>query len=86
MSTRLTLADLNARDARGFADALSGLYEHSPWIPERAAGKRPFERLTDLHAAMTAVVQEAHEDAQLALLRHHPDLAGRAAEPATGES
>jgi 2-oxo-4-hydroxy-4-carboxy-5-ureidoimidazoline decarboxylase len=75
----MTLADLNARDAAGFVDVLSGLFEHSPWIPERVAGQRPFDSLTALHAAMTEAVAEAGEDAQLALLRNHPDLAGRAA-------
>jgi 2-oxo-4-hydroxy-4-carboxy-5-ureidoimidazoline decarboxylase len=79
VSDRLTLADLNARDAAGFVDVLSGLFEHSPWIPERVAGQRPFDSLTALHAAMTEAVAEAGEDAQLALLRNHPDLAGRAA-------
>ena len=79
MSDRLTLADLNAREAAGFVDALSGLFEHSPWIPERVAAQRPFGSLTALHAAMTEAVAEAGEDAQLALLRNHPDLAGRAA-------
>nr|WP_242480339.1 2-oxo-4-hydroxy-4-carboxy-5-ureidoimidazoline decarboxylase [Rhodovibrio sodomensis] len=75
----MTLADLNARDAAGFVDALSGLFEHSPWIPERVAGQRPFDSLTALHAAMTAAVEAAGEEGQLALLRNHPDLAGRAA-------
>lgn len=79
MSDRLTLADLNARDAAGFVEALSGVYEHSPWIAERVASQRPFDSLTALHTAMTEAVAAAGEDAQLALLRNHPDLAGRAA-------
>ncbi len=79
MSDRLTLDDLNARDAAGFVEALAGLYEHSPWIPEQVAGRRPFDSLTALHAAMTEAVNAAGEEATLALLRNHPDLAGRAA-------
>ena len=79
MSDRLTLADLNARDAAGFVEALSGLYEHSRWIPEQVADQRPFDSLSALHAAMTEAVAAAGEEAQLALLRNHPDLAGRAA-------
>lgn len=79
MSDRLTLSELNARDAASFVDALAGLYEHSPWIPEQVAGSRPFDSLTALHAAMTKAVNDAGEDAQLALLSSHPDLAGRAA-------
>ena len=80
MSDRLSLNELNARDAAGFVEALAGLYEHSPWIPEKVAGRRPFDSLTALHAAMTEAVNAASGEAQLALLRNHPDLAGRAAE------
>jgi 2-oxo-4-hydroxy-4-carboxy-5-ureidoimidazoline decarboxylase len=79
VSDRLTLSDLNARDADGFVEALGGLYEHSSWIPQQVAGQRPFDSLTDLHAAITQAVAAAGEEAQLALLRNHPDLAGRAA-------
>jgi 2-oxo-4-hydroxy-4-carboxy-5-ureidoimidazoline decarboxylase len=78
VSDRLTLTDLNARDSTGFVDALADLYEHSPWIPEQVADQRPFDSLTALHAAMTQAVDTAGEEAQLALLRNHPDLAGRA--------
>ena len=79
MSDRLSLEDLNALEPAGFVDALAGLYEHSPWVPERVADQRPFDSLSDLHAAMSQAIQAAGEDAQLALLRNHPDLAGRAA-------
>ena len=53
------------------------LFEHSPWVVERAAWN-----LTaggDLHAALMRVVREASGDEQLALIRAHPELAGKAA-------
>jgi 2-oxo-4-hydroxy-4-carboxy-5-ureidoimidazoline decarboxylase len=75
----VTLHALNAMDGRQFAAALGGAFEHSPWVAERAWAARPFESLDALHTAMAAVVHDAGPERQLALLRAHPDLAGRAA-------
>ena len=74
----LTLDQLNAATPAGFTDLLAGTYEHSPWIAERAAAARPFHSLAQLRQALVAVVQQAGEDAQLALIRSHPELAGKA--------
>ncbi|HSE13048.1 MAG TPA: 2-oxo-4-hydroxy-4-carboxy-5-ureidoimidazoline decarboxylase, partial [Rudaea sp.] len=75
----IALSDLNAMPAAQFATALVGIFEHSPWIAERTAARRPFASVLDLHAAMTGVVDRASSDEQLALIRAHPELAGRAA-------
>ncbi|MBQ5947149.1 allantoate amidohydrolase [Massilia sp. ST3] len=74
-----TLTELNACDAPVFVERLRGIYEHSPWIAERAAVRRPFASLAALKLALQAVVTEAAQDEQLALLRAHPELAGKAA-------
>ncbi|MCC2954218.1 allantoate amidohydrolase [Massilia sp. IC2-477] len=74
-----TLSDLNTCEPGAFVEALRGIYEHSPWIAERAAGKRPFASLAALKLALQDVVTQADEDEQLALLRAHPELAGKAA-------
>ncbi|CAN7546188.1 allantoate amidohydrolase [Massilia sp. LjRoot122] len=74
-----TLPDLNSLAPAAFAEALRGIYEHSPWIAERAAGLRPFASVTALKQALQAVVTRATLDEQLALLRAHPELAGKAA-------
>ena len=79
VAAALTLADINRMSAEDFRRALGGVFEHSPWIAERAWAARPFASLDALHAAMTRVVAEASRDERLALLRAHPDLAGRAA-------
>jgi 2-oxo-4-hydroxy-4-carboxy-5-ureidoimidazoline decarboxylase len=55
------------------------VFEHSAWIAERAWRLRPFASVDVLHGAMTRVVREASREERLALLRAHPDLAGRAA-------
>ncbi len=74
----LTLDQLNAASAAEFTTLLDGTYEHSPWIAERAAAARPFATLAQLKQALVRVVQEAGADAQLALIRSHPELAGKA--------
>lgn len=76
---RLSLDDLNAADEAGLVAALGDIYEHSPWVAEAIAGRRPFASLTDLHAAMVQAVLGAGTTRQLALIRAHPDLAGKAA-------
>lgn len=58
---------------------MGGIFEKSPWIAEHAHAAGPFDSLTALHRAMTAIVASANDDEKLALLRAHPDLAGRAA-------
>jgi N-carbamoyl-L-amino-acid hydrolase len=74
-----TLQDLNSQDAAAFVAALRGIYEHSPWIPERAAIKRPFATAAALKLALQEVVANASVDEQLGLIRAHPELAGKAA-------
>lgn len=73
------LAELNAATRDAFVAHLGGVFEHSPWVAERAWERRPFASRDALHAAMVAVVEEAGPERQLALLRAHPELAGRAA-------
>lgn len=74
-----TLEHLNAAETSAFIAALHGIYEHSPWIPERAALQRPFRNLTAFKLALHKVVIDASRAEQLGLIRAHPELAGRAA-------
>jgi 2-oxo-4-hydroxy-4-carboxy-5-ureidoimidazoline decarboxylase len=66
-----------------FASALGGIFEHSPWVPERAAAQRPFASLDSLHGAMVLAMWAASEPEKLALLRAHPQLAGKEADTGT---
>jgi 2-oxo-4-hydroxy-4-carboxy-5-ureidoimidazoline decarboxylase len=74
-----TLDDLNRMDLAGFEAAIGGTFELAPWVAAAAHSKRPFATVGDLHAAMMEAVHRAPRDAQLAFLRNHPDLAGKAA-------
>ena len=84
----LTLEQLNAATPAEFITQLAGIYEHSPWIAERAASRRPFRQLEQLKLAMINAVREAGHEEQLALVRAHPELAGKAmlAKTLTAES
>jgi len=75
----MNLTQLNALDRGGFVGALGGVFEHSPWVADSAWSRRPFTSLDALHAAMVVAMRNAPEEAQLALLRAHPELADRAA-------
>ena len=78
----LTLQHINAAASEdAFEALLDGLYEHSPWVVREAFGRRPdsgYASLAALKLALVQVVRDAGRDRQLALMRAHPELAGKA--------
>lgn len=77
--TALPLHAVNALDREAFMARLGFLFEDSPSIVARAWDLRPFESLDDLHTKLCSVMYAASPDEQIALIRAHPDLVGRAA-------
>jgi OHCU decarboxylase len=75
----MTLKQLNSLSREEFVHIIGPVFEHSPWIAEATWPKRPFANLENLHRALCETVQRAGEENQLALIRAHPDLVGRAA-------
>src|SRR4029078_6493418 len=73
-----SLEQVNDASPADFARLLDGIYEHSSWIVERAAPRRPFAALAPLKRALVEGVRDARRHAQLRLLRAHPELAGKA--------
>ena len=73
------LSQINCADATSFVAMLGGIFESSPWVAERIRDRRPFDSVEDLHRAMLRAVMESGPDGQLALIRAHPELAGREA-------
>ena len=73
-----TVHSLNGCSVDDFIVTLHGIYEHSPWIAAQAASARPFASLAALKLALQTVVTSAGGNDQLALLRAHPELAGKA--------
>ncbi len=78
--TRFVKMPPGGLDREGFLARYGGVYEHSPWIAgavwDEGAASDDMEALA---GAMAARVEVAGEEAQLALLRAHPDLAGKLA-------
>ena len=74
----MTIEALNALDRARFVETVGWVFEHSPWVAERAWAARPFANLDALHGATVDQVEHASAEEQLALLRAHPDLGTRA--------
>ena len=74
----LTLDQINTAQHAEALQLLDGLYEHSLWIAEKALAARPFQSLAHLKHVMASVLQAAGRNAQLDLIRAHPELAGKA--------
>lgn len=70
---------VNVENRHDFVRRYGGIYEHSPWVAERAWQLLTDERELGLAAAMARAVDEASDEQKHALIRAHPDLAGRAA-------
>jgi 2-oxo-4-hydroxy-4-carboxy-5-ureidoimidazoline decarboxylase len=75
----VTIEQLNNLDHEAFVRETGWVFEHSPWVAERAWRRRPFSSAEDLHGKMTSEVDQASREEQVALLRAHPDLGSRAA-------
>ena len=79
----MTLQDLNHLQRATFVSALGGIFEHSPWVAERAYEQRPFASTEELGSKMVAAMLAAPLEARLALIRAHPELAGSEAAAGT---
>jgi len=77
------ISELNWMPREKFVASLGGVFEHSPWIAEMAWKQRPFQDFENLHLALCEIVKSSGAKKQLALIRAHPDLAGRAAPAGT---
>jgi 2-oxo-4-hydroxy-4-carboxy-5-ureidoimidazoline decarboxylase len=78
-STPISNDELQRLERERFVELFGGVFEHSPWVAERAFVAGRFQSVEALHGAMVEVMRRASRARQLALIRAHPDLAGRAA-------
>jgi 2-oxo-4-hydroxy-4-carboxy-5-ureidoimidazoline decarboxylase len=74
-----TLDQVNLLDQAAFTALLGAIYEHSPWVAQRCWPLRPFSSLAALQAALARVLDDASPEEQLAVMRAHPELTGKAA-------
>ena len=70
---------INELDRTAFVERYGPLFEHSPWVAEDAFSDRPFADEDEVFEALRSAMYSASRDKQLALIRAHPDLAGKAA-------
>jgi 2-oxo-4-hydroxy-4-carboxy-5-ureidoimidazoline decarboxylase len=75
----MSLEGVNALPSADFVATFGDIAEHSPWVAEAAAKRRPFASHRAMSEAFLDAIFDADAPAKLALLRAHPDLAGRAA-------
>lgn len=83
MSIKISLKTLNMANQAEFTQHLSGIYEHSSWIPNKAWHHRPFTSIESLHNTMLKIVEDASQAEKLKLLQAHPQLAGQEAKAGT---
>lgn len=75
----ISLAALNEASKSEFMRVLGDVVEHSPWVAERAFGRRPFVSLDDLHTKLMDCIRESSDAEKIELFSRHPELAGREA-------
>lgn len=73
------LEEINQFSLDTFTEVFGGVAEHSPWVCVVASREAPFASRDVLIQSFADVLLAAERDAQLALIRAHPDLAGKAA-------
>ena len=78
-------------DRETFVGTFGGIFEHSPWIADRAYDLElgpAHDRAAGVHSALARMFRSASYDERLGVLRAHPDLAGKlaAAKRLTAES
>jgi 2-oxo-4-hydroxy-4-carboxy-5-ureidoimidazoline decarboxylase len=78
-ATTYSLAEINVLPAADFVAALGDVFEHAPWVAERAAAGRPYRTVGALHDGLMQAIRGAPTATQLAFVRGHPELGGKLA-------
>lgn len=74
----ISIETVNAMSPLAFLETFGDVAEHSPWVAREASAFRPFGSREDMINRFEHALRAANGDAQLALLRAHPDLATKA--------
>ena len=72
-----TLEQINHYTTDQFIQIFGEIFEHSPWIAQKAATMRPFSSLEDVYETMKEIVELSSKEQQLALILEHPELGTR---------
>jgi OHCU decarboxylase len=79
MTAILTVSQLNALPEAEFLRLFGGVLEHSPRYAQVVCAGRPYASADEVARAFRQSTEQDSPEAQLALIRAHPDLAGKAA-------
>lgn len=74
----ISIEEVNAMTPEAFLEAFGDVAEHSPWVAREAQSYRPFRNRDEMITHFERALRAANQDAQLALVRAHPDLATKA--------
>jgi 2-oxo-4-hydroxy-4-carboxy-5-ureidoimidazoline decarboxylase len=74
----MSISDVNAMSPKAFIAAFGDVAEHSPWVAREADAARPFASREALVRQFETAIRAANHDAQMTLIRAHPDLATKA--------
>lgn len=72
-----TLKQINHYTTDQFIQLFGEIFEHSPWIAQKAAIARPFSSLEEVYETMKEIVELSPKEQQLALILEHPELGTR---------
>lgn len=72
-----TINQLNETNHAEFIEILGGIFEHSPWIAEKAEKAKPFSSFDHLYQVLIQMVENATFEQKLALIKAHPNLGDR---------
>lgn len=74
----ISIEAVNAMSPEAFLENFGDVAEHSPWVAREAASYRPFRNRDEMIVHFERALRAANHNAQLALVRAHPDLATKA--------
>ena len=72
-----TLEQINHYTTDQFIQLFGEIFEHSPWVAQKASIARPFSSLDDIYETMKAIVELSPKEQKLALILEHPELGTR---------
>ena len=74
-----TIDKINKLSRSEFVEVFANIFEKTKWIAEKLYNQKPFDSFVELRSQMLGIFETANREAQLKILKAHPDLADKAA-------
>jgi len=72
-----TIDKINKLSRSEFVEVFANIFEKTKWIAEKLYNQKPFDSFEDLCSKMLGIFETANREAQLKILKSHPDLADK---------